>query len=298
MKLVKLGALCGLFALSIAATGNIQAEDSKAPKVVSVAGSLTEIVYALNAEKQLVGVDTTSLYPETATNLPQVGYQRALSAEGILSLSPDLVLATDEAGPPPVLKQIEAAKVNMEIIPLDYSGEGVVNKIRITAKALGLEKQGEELAETFTKDLKAVQDEIAASQDDKKKLRVLFLLGAGKGSPMAAGTDTAANAIISLAGAQNAITEYEGYKPISTEAVVSANPDIILLTDRTLKGLDGIKGILKLPGVSITKAGKEKRIVAMDGLYMLGFTPRLPGAVRDLHKILFNPEETQQTGTE
>ncbi|PID64472.1 MAG: hemin ABC transporter substrate-binding protein [Gammaproteobacteria bacterium] len=301
MKLVKLGALCGLFALSIAATGNIQAEDSKAPKVVSVAGSLTEIVYALGAEKQLVGVDTTSLYPEAATKLPQVGYQRALSAEGILSLNPDLVLATDEAGPPPVLKQIEAAKVDMEIIPLDYSSEGVVNKIRIAAKALGLEKQGEELAETFTKDLKAIQDEIATSQaeqDDKKKLRVLFLLGAGKGSPMAAGTDTAANAIIGLAGARNAITEYEGYKPISTEAVVSANPDIILLTDRTLKGLDGIEGILKLPGVSITKAGKEKRIAAMDGLYMLGFTPRLPGAVRDLHKVLFSPEETQQTGTE
>lgn len=297
MNAGKFKALCGLVVMTIATAGNAQAADSKAPRVVSVAGSLTEIVYALGAEEHLVGVDTTSMYPESATALPQVGYQRALSAEGVLSLNPDLVLATEEAGPPAVLEQIKAAEVAMEIVPVDYSGAGVVNKIRVAASALGLEAQGQALAETFSADLKAVQDEITAAQADKDKVRVLFLLNAGQGSPMAAGLNTAANAMITLTGAQNAITDYEGYKPISIEAVVSADPDIILLPERTLKGLNGVEGVLKLPGVGITKAGQQKRIVAMDGLHMLGFTPRLPGAVRDLHKALFTPV-TQQASAD
>lgn len=276
-----------------------QAEDQSL-RVVSVGGALTEIVYRLGAEEQLVGVDTTSLFPETATKLPQVGYQRALSAEGLLSLNPTVVLVTDQAGPPAVIEQIKATGVKLVVIPTHYSAEGVANKIEKVAEALNRQVQGEALAREFRAEMAALQAKITASSqegttettdNEQAKPRVAFLLSVGKGSPMAAGKNTAANAMIELAGAANALISHEGYKPVSTEAMIAANPDILLLSDRTIEGLGGVDGVLKLPGIQLTTAGKQQRVLAMEGLSLLGFTPRLPAAVAELNKLMFSAKQ-------
>lgn len=269
--------------LSLHLSSVTQAEESKPLRVVSVGGALTEIVYALNAEAQLVGVDTTSLYPEAATKLPQVGYQRQLSAEGILSLKPDLVLLTEEAGPPAVLEQIQAAGTQVVKLPSEYSADGVLKKIEGVAKALHKTEAGAALSASFSKDLAAVQSQFAANSSPK----VVFLLSMGKGSPMAAGNNTAASAMIALAGGKNAFSDtHTGYKPVSTEAMIAANPDLLLISKDTLTSLGGVdKALVAIPGFSLTNAGKNRRIVSMEGLHLLGFGPRLPEATAELASL-------------
>lgn len=254
-------------------------------KIVSVGGALTEILYGLGVEDRIVGVDTTSIYPQAATEFPQVGYQRTLSAEGVLSLSPTDILMTDQAGPPAVIEQLEATGVMIHKFPVEYSAEGLAKTIKGIASVVGEETRGAEIIKAMQEKMQAVNASI--SKNNQSAPKVIFLLNVGKGSPMAAGINTAANAMIKLSGGENVMTGYEGYKPISTEALIAANPDVLLLTNRTLEGIGGLEKAYTMPGIALTNAGKNKNVLAMDGLYLLGFTPRLPDAVQELHQLLF-----------
>lgn len=267
----------------IARVAMAETQPAAPQRIVSVGGALTEIVYALNADKQLVGVDTTSQYPATATKLPQVGYQRQLSAEGVLSLRPDVIVLTEEAGPPAVLEQIKAAGIKLVTLPAEPSADGVVKKIQGIAAAIGKTAEGEAMVLEFKRKLAAAQQALPQTN----KPNIVFLLNVGNGSPMAAGRNTAANAMIGLAGGNNAFGDtHDGYKPVSSEAMIAANPNIIMLTKDTLETLGGIDKAIAIPGVSLTTAGKTQRIVTMDSLYMLGFGPRLPEAVQELAQLL------------
>lgn len=274
-----LSLLIGLL-VSLQLSCRVQADEFKPLRVISVGGALTEIVYALHADAQLVGVDTTSLYPQAATQLPQVGYQRQLSAEGVLSLKPDLVLVTEEAGPPAVLEQIQAAGTKLVKLPSEYSAEGVIKKIQGVADALNKTAEGKQLSKSFTTDLAAVQAQLPTTEQPK----VVFLLSMGKGSPMVAGNNTAAHAMIGLAGGKNAFADtHTGYKPVSTEAMIAANPDLLLISKETLNNLGGIdKALATVSGLNLTPAGKHRRIATMEGLHLLGFGPRLPQATSEL----------------
>jgi len=256
-----------------------------APRIVSIGGPVTEIVYALGAGVDVVGVDTSSTYPEAAAQLPQVGYQRRLSAEGVLSLQPDVVLATSDAGPPVALEHLKAA-VEVVEIPAVYTVAGAEAKIRLVAQTLGRKDQGEQLVETLRRDLAAAA---AAVRQSRSQPRVLFLYARGLGTLYVSGTGTAADAMIRLAGGVNAVTEYEDFKPFTPEAVVAAAPDVLLMLARGLDSLGGVEGLLKLPGIALTEAARQRRIVAMDDLYLSGFGPRLGAAVKDL-AIHLHPE--------
>lgn len=263
-------------------------------RVVSVSGSLTEIVYELGMQDHLVGVDTTSVYPKFALEKPKVGYQRALSAENILSLKPDVVLGTDEAGPPTVIKQLKEAGVTVKQVPVKFSPEGVELKIEAVANVFDQEEQGKALVTELKQKMKKVSNDIT---EEGKKPRVMFLLNIGKGSPTAAGRDSAADAVIRLAGGENVFhDDFKGYKPVGMEGITVANPDVILMMGRTLKGAGDKRGVLDIPGVKLTNAGKQERIVSMDGMYLLGFSTRLPHAVNDLHAALFDKadKDTEQ----
>ena len=285
-------------ALVLGLLGLVDAPHAGEPRrIVSVGGALTEILFRLEVQDRLVGVDTTSQWPSAAAALPQVGYQRALAAEGLLSLSPDLVVATEAAGPPAVIEQIRATGVEVRIIQGDPSPEGLIAKIQAVAEAVGRPDAGTALAEEVAERMRRVEDRLDAISD---RPSVVFLLSAARGAPMAAGRDTAADAAIRLAGGQNPLSaEMVGYKPLNTESMIGTAPDVILLTDRTLEGLGGIEGVLALPGVSLTPAGRHRRISAMDDLYLLGFGPRLPAAIADLaaelHPWLI-PETHQDLG--
>jgi iron complex transport system substrate-binding protein len=246
-------------------------------RIVSVGGALTEIVYALGAEKQLVAVDTTSMHPPAALQLPKVGYMRQLSAEGVLSMRPSVVLATTEAGPANVLAQLRDAKVNLEVVSADHSLAELRAKVRTVAKAVGREAEGQALDAKLAKAMEDAQLWVAKQPSTP---RVLFILS-HTGSPQVSGQGTAADAFIKLIGGVNVMTGFQGYKPLTVEGAVAAAPDVILTTTQGITAVGGVEKLLALPGLSLTPAAKDKRVVAMDALYLLGFGPRLPQAVRE-----------------
>jgi len=253
-------------------------------RVVSVGGSLTEIVYALGQGDRLLAVDSTSRYPEAAAVLPNVGYMRQLSAEPILALGPELVLAIEDAGPPAALDQLRDAGVPVVVVPDDYSPEGVLAKIDMVAAALGVEAAGRALHDKVAGELAAVR---AAFTAVKERPRVLFLLTISKSrTPVAAGRDTSAAGIIGLAGGVNAVDAFESYKPLSPEAAVAAAPEVLLIGERSLDLLGGMDSLLAIPEIALTPAAREKRVVVMDTLLLLGFGPRTPEAAALLGKEL------------
>lgn len=255
-------------------------------RIVTLGGSVTEIVYALGAGDQVVGVDASSVYPEAATEKPSVGYFRQLPAEGVLSLDPSLVLALEGTGPPTVLDQLRSAGVRVEVISDEPTVESAKQKIRKIAELVGRSTRGDTLIQQMERDLAEAR---ALRQEATPTPRVLFIYARGSGSMNVAGRGSSAEAMIELAGAQNAITGFEGYKPMTAEAVVSAAPDVILLLTRGLDSVGGVDGLLDQPGIDLTPAGGNRRIVAMDDLLMLGFGPRLGTAVKQL-TVKLHPE--------
>jgi iron complex transport system substrate-binding protein len=256
-------------------------------RIVSVGGALTETLYALGAHAELVGVDTTSLYPDAARQLPSVGYARALSAEGLLSLRPTLVVATAEAGPPPVLRQIESARVPLVVLDADHRFEGMLARTQRLAELCGRAEAGRALVADLQAAWTRAREPLARhAAAGKLPPRVLFVLSHSMAQVRVSGSGTAADAMIRYAGAVNALGSVEGYKPLTPEAAIAAAPDIILTTDQGLQAAGGIDGLLKAPGLAQTAAGRARKVVAQDALLMLGFGPRLPQAVAALAEAL------------
>jgi len=278
-----LGALFphALIGAAHAATDAPVAKDG--PKRVIVAGgALTEIVYALGAQNRVIANDLTSLYPEAATKLPKIGYLRTLSAEGVLSLHPDLLLAGAEAGPPNVLSQIAAAGVTVQHFKHGYTAELVRDNIRGVANAMKLNDEGMRVAGRFMSDWIQVRGKVEEMYGIQKRPRVLFILGHTGNQVMVAGQDTAADAMLAYAGAENALRGFNGYRPLTAEAAVAAQPDVLLTTTTGPSPADPAATLLAQPGLANTPAGRAKRVVSFDALYLLGFGPRLPQAVAEL----------------
>lgn len=268
----------GIFSCSNNTESNVSPTNEKL-RLITVGGSITETVYALGAEDILVGTDTSSVYPEAASKLPQVGYQRTLSAEGVLSLKPNLVIVLPEAGPPTAIQQIENAGVKVLKVSNESSVEGTKNKIRQIAEALNKKEKGEEIIKKLESDISEAE-KVVTTKTTKPK--VMFIYSRGAGTAQVGGTGTPAEEMIKLAGGQNAVTQFSEYKPLTSEALVAAQPDVILLPSRGLETMGGIDGILKLPGIAETPAGKNKRIVTVDDMLLLGFSPRIGLGVKDL----------------
>ena len=269
----------GLFAAALPARAQSQ-------RVVSVGSALTEIVYALGAEKMLVGVDTTSLYPAEARSLPQVGYMRALSAEGVLALKPTLVIATTAAGPSTTLDQLKATGIEVLVLPDHYDYESVVAKIELVGKLTGKTAEAQAMIAQGRGDMASLATKLAAVPS---RPRVLFLLSMGGGAPQAAGASTAADGIIRLAGGINAVEGYNGYRPLTPESVIASRADFVLVTRQTVEAMGGIEKIMAQPALGQTPAGKAGRVLQFDTLLLLGFGPRTPEAATQLAAAL-HPE--------
>ena len=195
-----------------------------------------------------------------------------------------MVLAVEDAGPPAVLDQMREAGLPVVLIPDEPSPAGVLEKIMRVAVTLGEEEKGRALAARLKGKLDALAAAVARLP---MRPRVLFLLSIGRGgAPLAAGRKTAAAAIIELAGGVNAVDAFEGYKPLSPEAAVAAAPDVILVTNRSLRLMGGQAGLIGIPEIALTPAGQGRRIIAMDGLLLLGFGPRTGIAIERFAKRL------------
>ena len=269
-----------------AALASSTSRAQKVPRIVSVGSSLTEIIYAVGAESLLVGVDSTSLYPDAARALPQVGYMRALSAEGVLALRPTLILSTTAAGPKTTLDQLGATGIEVMILPDNYDYESVVNKIAAVGRVTGRAQEADDLIARGRADMQALAAKLATASS---RPRVLFLLSMGGGAPQAAGRDTAADGIIRLAGGINAIDGYSGYRPLTPEAVIASRTDFVLVTRQTVDAMGGVQAILDQPALSRTPAGRAGKVLQFDTLLLLGFGPRTPQAATALAAAL-HPE--------
>jgi len=272
--------------VALATVAPITASAGERGGIVSIGGAVTEIVFALGAGDRLVAVDSTSQHPPAATNLPDVGYMRQLAAEPILAMEPARILAVADAGPKRVLDQIRQAGVPITTIPDTASPEGVVTKIRRVAEAIDRTDAARDLIARVKDGFARVK---ARTAGVSARPSVLFVLSAGKGPPLVAGRDTSAARIIDLAGGRNAIDSFDGFKPLSPEAAVAAAPEVILTTTGTRDALGGAAEILSRPALKATPAGETGRLIAMDGLLLLGFGPRTPEAAGKLADAL-HPE--------
>ena len=250
---------------------------------VSAGGALSEWVSALGAESKLVGVDTTSQHPESLKLLPSIGYQRQLSAEGILSLKPDVLIGTDEMGPPPVLAQIRSAGVPVEMFSAQPDLDNLNATLKHLGRLLGDEAQAEQLFKDYQQQLTLHGQQVARLQAQNKAPGVLLLLGHAGGKPLIAGKDTAADWLLTQAGGHNLAT-HTGYKPFSIEALAGLNPEVLVFADRSLTGEAARQALMKEnPILASIRAAKDGRIYELDPTLLVGgLGPRLPTSLKQL----------------
>jgi iron complex transport system substrate-binding protein len=256
-------------------------------RIASVGGSVTEIIYALGQQDKLVARDSTSVYPEAAMKLPDVGYMRQLSPEGVLSVNPSGLLVLEGCGPKETLDVLKKASVPLIMVPETFDHAGIIEKIRVVGQAFGADAKASELAEQVDADLAAAE---RLTEGVPVKKRVLFILSMQGGKILAAGSHTAADGIIQLAGAVNAVEGFSGYKQLSDEAAIMAKPDIILMMNRFGGHEVSDAELFGHPAIAPTPAGQAKRVVRMEGSYLLCFGPRTASAIRELATALYGDE--------
>ncbi len=264
-------------------------------RLITLFGDITEIVYALDAQEFLVARDTSSIYPRVAEELPNLGFAGALNAEAILDFEPTLIIGTPMAGPPEVLEQLRQAGVEVLIIE-DLNGlDAPQIKIRFVGEAPGIPER----AGAFALDVEKRMTAVMAAAEYDKPLRVMHIYIRRGGLQLVSGEGNKAQAIIEAAGGIDAAAEagIVGWQPLTPEALVAADPDVYLVMDRGLAVVGGVEGLLEIPGVAETKAGRGQHVISMADLYLLGFGPRLPEAIADLAQFLRNIQE-QVLGSE
>ena len=268
---------------------NLMAKDNEdSERWVIAGGSITELVYAIGAGNKVVGVDETTSYPEQTQALPHIGYWKQLSTEGILSLRPSTFVTWDDAEPKMVLRQL--AQHNVKVISLPRTPatfELMLKNIRTLAISLDKQKEAEALIGSLQSRLAVIN---AKNSQIKQKVKVMFFLSPGGGIPQVAGKTSVADAILHLAGGEN-IATHENYRIYSAEAIIAANPELIVITTQSQKnqtgGLSASEGLASVPGVSMTQAWKNQRIIEIDQSLILGMGPRIVDAVELLHQQFY-----------
>ncbi len=254
-------------------------ETAQETRIVSLNGTLTEIICGLGLQNQIAGVDVTSTYPPSLEKLPKVGHSMNLSAEGILSLNPTMVLGIEGEIKPSLVEQFKNSGITFKLFPHEKTVAGSKKLI----EEVGTYFEAQNKANSLVDQLETGLDKLTPVKDSAK---VLFIYARGPGTLMVAGENTPVEHIIALAGGKNAGQGFEGFKPLTPEALVVQNPDAFLLFSSGLESLGGIEGLLKIPGVAETEAGKNQVVIEMDGQLLTGFSPRLGEAVSNLNKEL------------
>ncbi|WP_176083791.1 ABC transporter substrate-binding protein [Martelella sp. HB161492] len=256
-------------------------------RLVSIGGSVTEIIYALGAGDLLVGRDTTSMYPPQAMALPDIGYMRQLAPEGVLSVDPSAIIAIEGSGPPETLDVLKNADVTFAEIPETYDRAGIVGEITAIGDLLGKQTEATALVEAVTAKLDPILARNEARPAASRK-KAIFILSLSGGKVMASGTGTAADGILTLAGLDNAVGSYPGYKALTDEAIIAAAPDVIIM----MSGVAGNHAVsdadaLAQPALALTPAGRNHAIFRVDPIATMSFGPRLADGVEALSTAIY-----------
>lgn len=244
-------------------------------RIVSAGGTLTEIIFALGQQQELVGVDQSSVYPKAATELPQVGYYRDLAAEGVLSLRPTTLFALEGTGRAEVLKQITTTGVIVKSYPKPDSIKALTRLITNLGNELGAQEQA-----------RALNQKIQNSLPEKSSItgkKALFLLSANDRGLVAAGTDTVPHMLFDYTGIKNLAQAHSGFKPLNSELLAVAQPDFIVAPAHVVYSLGGKDAFCKLPALSLLKAAQSCKLLVMDSLLSLGLTPRIAIAIKQVN---------------
>ena len=249
----------------------IQAENNS--RIVSVGGSITEIIYLLKKENNLVAIDVTSVYPENTKKKPNIGYVRNLSTEGILSMSPSLIIGEDDMGPPNVIKQLRNLKLDLKIIEEKQNAKGIIEKIKCIGKILNIEKECDNI---IREKINPAVEELyrIASSNRMEKKKVMLILSMKGSSPIVAGSNTSGDSFIKMLGAQNVYESVKGWKTVSEESIIKYNPEFIIIPEKDLHKNSNINNIRTNPVFMNTIAVKNNNIIIDDGMAILGFGPR------------------------
>ena len=251
-----------------------------AERLVSAGGSLTEIIYALGAEQNLVGVDSSSQYPSAALALPDIGYYRALNVEGVLSVEPEKLLLLEGSGPQTVLSQLEALGVKATVINNPKSIDGLFTTIAQVAKATNRLEQGKTLIAGIQEQLAQVS-RLPALRDKT----AVFLMSAGDRGLVAAGQNTTPQLIFDHLNVVNPFAELQGFKIVSPEVMATHGPDIILLASHTSRDLTE-STLCEAPQLALWASEKGCKLYKVDSLQFIGLTPRLADAIAQTHELL------------
>ncbi|MDX2261121.1 MAG: ABC transporter substrate-binding protein [Gemmatimonadales bacterium] len=270
-----------LLLLTIATGPRVLASQAGPVRIVTLSAAITETVFALGRGGDVVGVPSGVIFPTEAARRVPVGAARQLGAEGILAQRPTLILA-DSMLAPALRRQLGHAGVRIELVSGAETTEGAMARIQQLGRLLDRRVAADSLAMGLRRRLAGVAPLAPAP-------RVLFVYARGAGTLMVSGSRTSAAEMLRLAGATNAVQGFEGFRPLTAEAVVAARPDIVLLPSRGLASLGGVEAVLKLPGMALTPAGRARRVVALDDTLLLGFGPRLADAVEQLVQLLERP---------
>ncbi|MEO0401732.1 MAG: hemin ABC transporter substrate-binding protein, partial [Pseudomonadota bacterium] len=230
-------------------------------RVVSLGSSVTEIIYALGEQGRLVARDSTSTFPPAVLEMPDVGYLRALSPESVISMRPDLILSEEGAGPIEAIELLRSTQIPFAEVPEDYSTQGIVDKIRSVGAALGTPEKAHQLAAEIETELRMVAAEVASETRPRK--RVMFVLSTQDGRIMASGVGTSADAMIAMAGGDNALASFDGYKPVTPEAIAGARPDVILMMDRMGDHATSNADLFAMPAFRTTPAAQHNAVIRM-----------------------------------
>ncbi|WP_163835801.1 heme/hemin ABC transporter substrate-binding protein [Spartinivicinus ruber] len=263
-------------------------------RIISAGGAMTELIYALDVQDDLIAVDTSSVYPKLANQLPKIGYHRSLSLEGVLSLKPTLLLGSEEMGPPNVIQQLQKLKVNVQQLPTAVTVEALKERIARVARLVGKDAQGQVLLAEINVSQQQLSEQLKAVEKPRK---AVFLVQHSGRSPMVAGTDTSANTLMELAGLLNpAAKSIKGYRQLTSESLIVMAPEVIIVPDHMLKNNSSLEKLLALqPGLKETPAAKNNRIITVDssllvggiGLRILAAAQKLAGeAYPELHSAI------------
>ena len=263
-------------------------KSTNSSKIVGAGGSITETIFYLGLEDNLVARDLTSNYPEKALKLPSIGYLRNLSVEGLLSLSPSLIISEPDIGPDKVVEQVKKTSVEIRILPDDYSTSGIIKKANCVGQILGASQK---YLEPLTNQLEILKQklELSAGSISAQKKIMIILMFRGT-SPIVAGAETSGNAFIEMTGNTNAFSNITGWKPVGIEGILANNPDYIIVTKRAFSTFKSVDSFLVQTGLQATNAGKNKSVLVEDGMSLLGFGPRtMETGIKVLSLVNNNP---------
>tara|TARA_Y100000739_G_scaffold177481_1_gene155383 strand:+ start:805 stop:1671 length:867 start_codon:yes stop_codon:yes gene_type:complete len=256
---------------------NPSVKEEKTTRIVSLNGAVSEIIAGLGYESSIVATDITSNYPESINKLPKVGHNRSIQAEGILAQNPDVVVGIQKELNPKVIKQIKSSGVKVVLFNQENSIEGTKKLIQGVKDSLNFDVKNDSLNII-------IDESIDKLEKFQKSPKVLFIYARGAGTILVAGKNTQMDQMISIAGGENAVDDFDSFKPLTAEAIVTANPDVILMFTTGAQSLNGVFD--NVPGIMQTNAGKNKQIITMDGQYLAGFGPRVGKAALELNKKL------------